>query len=68
MLIKYEYISIKSFSVAEDGWKNQINDKLKIKRELTLVGMKILDLDTSNNPNETTTKYETIDAVFFLDI
>ena len=35
MLIKYEYIGISLSSVTEDGWKNEINDKLKIKRELT---------------------------------
>ena len=35
MLIQYEYISILLSSVTEHGWQNQINDKLKIKRELT---------------------------------
>ena len=40
MLIKYEYIGIKLFSVTEDGWENQINDKLKIKKELTKARLK----------------------------
>ena len=35
MLIKYEYIGIEISSVTEYGCKNQINDKLKIKGELS---------------------------------